>query len=207
MACKIGDMYKLLLLILLKFGQTCSIASCSYSVLPDKCTGIRLKKTVRLKMNSYFKKPTCNAENGRNVELPCQFKNHEVSGLHSERNNLPVAPLKLLFWALHNMLCLRISQGIPEDENHSVVLKMITAFFVFQQPLRYIIHFPIQGFIYANLSLVSKFTSNNFLVFLPQLSYVALHLTSNQLSICQKATATLCVRSTILFMHLSVLSL
>lgn len=76
---------------------------------------------------------------------------------------------ELLFWALHIMFSLHVSQSIPEDDNHTVVNKMITSFSGFQQPPQYIIHFPIQGLIYATLSMVSQFASSNFLVFLPQL--------------------------------------
>ena len=65
------------------------------------------------------------------------------------RKYVPLSPTELLFWALHYMLCLRVRRGIPEDENHNVVLKMMTSFSVFQQPLQYIIDFPIQDLIYA----------------------------------------------------------
>lgn len=60
------------------------------------------------------------------------------------------------------MLCLRVSWGIPENENHSAVLKMITSFSVFQQPLEYIIHFPIRGLIHGKLCLVAQFASSIF---------------------------------------------
>lgn len=56
-------------------------------------------------------------------------------------------------------------------------------------------------------TLVSVFASSYFLVFLPQLSYFAHHSTYNQLSMCQKAISTVCVRSTILFIHLNGLLL
>lgn len=51
----------------------------------------------------------------------------------------------------------------------------------------------------AKLCPVSKFASSNFLVFLPQLSYFALHSTSNQPSVCQRAIATVCQLSNLIY--------
>lgn len=152
-------------------------------------------------MNSHCKSPDVILKMaGTSIEEP------QGQWLALWQKYLPLSPAELLFWALH-MFCLCFSRSIPEDENHNVVLKMITSFSVFQQPLQYIIHFLIPDLIYAKLCLVSKSASSYFLVFRPQLSYFACHSIYNQLSMCQKATSTACVKSAILFIHLNGLLL
>lgn len=103
------------------------------------------------------------------------------------------------------MLCLLVSRGIHEDENRTMVLTMITSLSVC---------FPAATTVYNSLPNprldICKTCCSHPAIFLfsfPNYLIFAHHSIYNQLSMCQKATSTACVRSNILFIHLNGLLL